>query len=257
MTTKNSFPYITAVPVYKAIPSKTEAFSLLQLRALHVENVTLICPEDLDLGVYLDLWPDLKITRFAKQHFQSIQTYNDFVMSPIFYEAFANQYQWLLIYQLDAFLLKNDILEFCELGYDYYGAPWVTGFPQYHFLFNRWPIKLNAKRFYVGNGGLSLRKIHSTLDLLKRKKAHISQNFFMEDAFFGYWGSRDPSFHACPPDIAAAFSFEAYPEHWLKITGSLPMGFHGFKVWGKDFYNPLLQERYATLRQSYPKLENL
>ena len=257
MTTKNSFPYITAVPVYKAIPSKTEAFSLLQLRALHVENVTLICPEDLDLGVYLDLWPDLKIARFAKQHFQSVQSYNDFVISPTLYEVFANQFQWLLIYQLDAFLLKNEILEFCELGYDYYGAPWVAGFPQYHFLFNRWPIRLNTKRFYVGNGGLSLRKIDSTMDLLTRKAGDITKTFFMEDAFFGYWGSIDPSFHACPPDIAAAFSFEAYPEHWLKITGSLPMGFHGFEIWGKDFYNPLLQEHYAILRKSYPQLENI
>ena len=79
-------------------------------------------------------------------------------------------------------------MEFCHEGYDYYGAPWKVGFPQYRFLFNRWAIQTNKKRFYVGNGGLSLRKIASTLDLLARKEAHISKTFFMEDAFLAIGG---------------------------------------------------------------------
>lgn len=229
----------------------------MQLRLLKVENVTLICPEGLDIGFYLNLWPDLKVQRFAPEHFVSVKSYNNLVISSDFYHPFARHYEYLLIYQLDAFLLTNQIEAFCELGYDYYGAPWHTGFPQYGFFLNRWPIRLNTKRFYVGNGGLSLRKISSTMDLLMRKKEHISKTFFMEDAFFGYWGSIDPRFHACPPAIAARFSLEANPEHWQKLTGTLPMGFHGFEVWAQDFYNPLLLEAYATLSNAFPDLENL
>lgn len=247
-------PYVTTVPVYKEIPSQTEAFSLMQLRLLEVQNVTLVCPEGLNLTHYLHLWPELNVKSYSPEHFSSVQSYNDLVISSAFYEPFATDYEYVLIYQSDAFLLSNQILEFCKAGFDYYGAPWKVGFPQYYFAFNRWPIRLNSKRFHVGNGGLSLRNIASTLDLLKRKEGHISKTFFMEDAFFGYWGSTDPYFHACPPQVAATFSLEMEPDFWMEKTGSLPMGLHGFEVWHRDIYDPLLKARYAKLSEAYPQL---
>lgn len=253
--------YVTVVPVYKVIPSKVEALSLLQLRELNVKNVTLMCPEGLNIDAYLDLWPELKVVYFSKEHFISVQSYNDFLLKPSFYETFASEYRWMLIYQLDAFIFSNQIERFCELGYDYYGAPWQYGFPQYWFLFNRWPIKVNFKRFYVGNGGLSLRNLNKTIDLLKRKQGHITQTFYMEDVFFAYWGTMDESFHAAPSEVAALFSVETYPDHWLKITKTFPMGTHNFhrtgKEWAKDFFSPILDKCYAKLLDSFPKLNNL
>lgn len=250
-------PYVTAVPVYKRRPDRSEALSLLQLRLLGVQNVTLVCPEALDIGFYLDLWSELQVQRYSPEHFVSVQSYNNLVISPAFYAPFVESYEYLLIHQLDAFLLSDRITEFCDFGYDYIGAPWKTGFPQYYFLLNRWPVRVNSKRFQVGNGGLSLRKIATTVDLLKRKEGHISKRFFMEDAFFGYWGSIDPQFHACPPLVAAQFSLEMEPQYWIEKTEQLPMGFHGFEIWHKDFYNSLLQERYTQLLEAYPKLQNL
>lgn len=254
MPTPSPQCYVTTVPIYKPDLSPSEAHSLLQLRLLGVEKVTLACPEGLDLTAYMDLWPELCVQRYAPEHFVSVQSYNDLVISPAFYTPFAGQYDYLLIAQLDSFLLSNQINEFCNADYDYYGAPWIKGFPQYRFLFNRWPIQINTKRFYVGNGGLSLRNIAKTLDLLARKEGHISKAFFMEDAFFGYWGSIDPSFKACPPLIAAKFALEMEPEYWMEQTGVLPMGLHGFEVWHKDFYNSLLQESYLKLQEAYPQL---
>lgn len=256
MLSPSSTRYVTTVPIYKAKPSQSEACSLLQLRILGVQNVTLVCPENLDLAAYFDLWPELQVQRYAPEHFVSVQSYNNLVINPAFYSPFT-QYDYLLICQLDAFLLNNQILAFCNEGYDYYGAPWKIGFPQYRFLFNHWPIQLSGKRFHVGNGGLSLRKIDSTLNLLKRKANHISKTFFMEDAFFGYWGSVDQFFHACPPLVAARFSLEMEPDYWMKQTGVVPMGMHGFEVWHKDFYNSLLQESYQKLHETYPQLNNI
>lgn len=249
-------PYVTTVPVYKQNLSLSDARSLLQLRLLGVQNVTLACPEGLDLSKYFNLWPELGVQRYAPEHFLSIQSYNDLVASPAFYSPFAHQYEYLLISQLDSFLLSNQVMQFCNAGYDYYGAPWKVGFPQYRFVFNRWAIETNKKRFYVGNGGLSLRKISSTLDLLARKEGHISKTFFMEDAFFGYWGAVDPHFHACPPLVAAKFSLEMNPEYWMDQTGVLPMGLHGFEIWHEDFYNALLQESYQKLQEAYPQLQH-
>jgi hypothetical protein len=244
------------VPIYKRQPSLSDARSLLQLRLLGIENVTLACPEGLDLSQYLELWPEIQVQRYAYEHFVSVQSYNNLVISPGFYAPFANQYDYLLISQPDTFLLSNQIREFCNQGYDYYGAPWIKGFPEYRFLFNRWPIKINAKRFYVGNGGLSLRNIAKSLDLLERQKGHFSKTYFMEDAFFGYWGAIDPQFHACPPLLAAKFALEMEPTYWMEQTGVLPMGLHGFEVWHKDFYNSLLQESYLKLQEAYPQLQH-
>ncbi len=78
----------------------------------------------------------------------------------------------------------------------------------------------------------------------------------MEDAFFGYWGSLDPDFYACPPLVAAKFSLEMEPSYWMEKTAFLPMGLHGFEVWHKDFYNELLQDRYLKLSENFPQLQN-
>ena len=244
---------VTVIPVYKPKPNRTELLALLQLRFLGLKELTLVCPEGLDLSAYFDVLPELKVQRFSAEYFLSVQAYNDLVISLPFYQAFADQYEYLLIHQLDAFLLINQIEHFCSLGYDYFGAPWKDGFPQYRFLLNRWPIQINCKRFYVGNGGLSLRKIASTIKLLTRKEHHISKTWFMEDAFFGYWGSIDPFFRACSPEIAATFSLETEPANWVEKTGQLPMGFHGFTVWDPDFYRPLLEASYAKLLSAYPE----
>ncbi len=244
--------YVTVVPAYKPELTAAETYSLLQLRRLLVRNITLVCPKDLDVSAYLSHVPDLQIVRLPEEHFVSVESYNALMLQPWFYERFAKDYVWMLVHQLDAFLLKNQILEFCELGYDYFGAPWITGFPQYRFLLNRWPMKMNARRFRVGNGGLSLRHLEKTVDLLYRKQGHISNTFFMEDAFFGYWGSVDACFHACPIEIAASFSLESHPEYWVKLTNTLPMGFHGYGVWNQEFYKPLLDKAYAELATEFP-----
>lgn len=39
-----------------------------------------------------------------------------------FYRRFG-KYKYMLIYQLDAFVFSDKLLDFCEMGYDYIGAP--------------------------------------------------------------------------------------------------------------------------------------
>lgn len=252
MQPSTNHPYVTLVPAYQPIPAPSEVLALAQLKRLSVCNITLVCPNPLDVSAYLTLVPDLQVVRLPEEHFESVQSYNTLMLQPWFYNLFLDNYAWMLVHQLDAFLLTNQIHKFCELGYHYYGAPWLHGFPQCRFLFNRWPIKINHKRFQVGNGGLSLRHLEKTVDLLQRKQAHISKTFFMEDAFFGYWGSIDDHFKACPADIAATFSLESHPEYWVKLTEKLPMGFHAHRVWSPDFYKPLLDEAYTALSTEFP-----
>ena len=131
------------------------------------------------------MFPEIAIVRFDSIHFHYLHHYNRLVSSVFLYQHFANDYQWLLINQLDAFLLDDRIDYFCKLGYDYYGAPWKEGADSPLFLFNRRLLKRWGSRFYVGNGGFSLRQIHNTINLLIRKRNHISHHLLSEDLFFG------------------------------------------------------------------------
>jgi hypothetical protein len=56
----------------------------------------------------------------------------------------------MLIYQLDAWVFKDDLMKWCNKGYDYIGAPWFEDFGSY---------EKGKKLWRVGNGGFSLRKI--------------------------------------------------------------------------------------------------
>jgi len=246
--------YITIIPAYQATLTENERYALLQLRHLKIENLTLVCPEHLDITQYKLLLPALRVERFESVHFSSLAQYSHFVASPLFYRRFIDHYEWMLMHQLDAFLLKNEVQFFTSLGYDYFGAPWKMGFENPLFLFDRPILKNLFPRFYVGNGGLSLRNIPNTLDLLLRKKNHVSHNYFLEDAFFGYWGSRDASFKASPIELASSFAFESHPEYWLHKSGKLPMGMHAYEVWSPEFYAPLIKRQHKLIDVEFPKM---
>lgn len=246
--------YVTVIPAYQTELTENERYALLQLRRLEIENPTLVCPNHLDITRYELLLPNLKVERFDAAHFSSVAQYSRFVASPMFYQRFVTQYQWMLMHQLDAFLLANKIQFFISLGYDYFGAPWKMGFENPLFIFNRPILKKLFTRIHVGNGGLSLRNIPRTLDLLLRKKNHESLNYFLEDAFFGYWGQRDHSFKSCPTEIASNFAFESDPEYWLLKSGKLPMGMHAYDVWSPDFYRPLIKNEHNLIDAAFSEI---
>lgn len=246
--------YLTVIPAYQTDLTANERYALLQLRRLKVDNITLVCPNHLDPIQYKLLLPNLRVERFDDIHFSSLAQYSRFVSSPLFYQRFIDQHQWMLIHQLDAFLLENKIQFFISLGYDYYGAPWKSGFENPLFIFNRRILKKLFPRFHVGNGGLSLRNIPRTLDLLLRKQHHASNNYFLEDAFFGYWGSRDSSFKSCPIEVASNFAFESDPEYWFLRSRQLPMGIHAYDKWSPDFYRPLIKGQHDLIDFEFPKM---
>ena len=239
--------YVTVIPAYQPEVTKNERYALLQLERLGIANLSLVCPDHLDVTQFEMVLPKLHIERFDANHFLNITQYSRFVASPLLYERFAEKHQWMLMHQLDAFLLENKVEYFTSLGYDYFGAPWRVGFENPIFLFNKPILKNVFSRFHVGNGGLSLRNIPHTLDLLKRKMHHESLNYFLEDAFFGYWGARDRTFKACPTEIASLFSLESEPEFWLSKFKQLPMGMHAYDVWSPEFYAPLIQAQHKLI----------
>jgi hypothetical protein len=83
------------------------------------------------------------------------QKFNNFKISLELYQKFSD-YKFILFYEPDAFVFKDELDFWCNAGYDYIGAPWFEtekGGSMY----------LND----VGNGGFSLRNIKRSIQLLR------------------------------------------------------------------------------------------
>lgn len=91
-------------------------------------HICLICHEKLDLSEYkscfLDSQVDFCVRYFNEQYFDSRKSYNELMLSVDFYRSFR-EYQYMLIYQLDAFVFEDQLEYWCNKGYDYIGAPWI------------------------------------------------------------------------------------------------------------------------------------
>src|SRR4029453_4610809 len=120
---------MVVVPVYKAQPSAREAVSWA--RCLEVFPTTPIArgpPEGLDVAAYLRPEPQearpIHVVRFDPGFFHSTETYSRLLISAAFYRAFAS-YEFILVHQLDVFVFRDELADWCTRGYDYIGAPWI------------------------------------------------------------------------------------------------------------------------------------
>lgn len=166
------------IPLYKDEITKFEAVSLTACnRHLFKHPIRLVGPKGLDFDKYLSYFPDsIDITAIALEpnNFESIASYNRLMLSPWFYKLFKN-FEYILIYQADAYVFRDELEYWCNQGYDYIGAPW----------FEEWKDASHESKFIgVGNGGFSLRKVNSIikrLRVLRLIQLFISNRLFHEN----------------------------------------------------------------------------
>lgn len=257
---------IIVIPVYKNEPSAEECASFRQcLRVLGRYDIAFVTYEGLDCSAYKEIAEQeevegIKIELFERDFFKSVFDYNRLCLNPSFYKRFAN-YKYMLIYQLDAWVFRDELEEWCDKGYDYIGAPWV--------------IRNHKSESYkvmkiVGNGGFSLRKISFCIDVLTKKK-HLpiltpkgilkmsnkswmdylkfplqvigirnnvatfvggknKKRFLDEDLLFARFKYSYRKFSIPGPDEAMKFAFETHPSYLFQLNnGKLPFGCHGYK----------------------------
>lgn len=262
------------IPVYKAFKalSEKEIISLKQVfKILYKYNMIFIGKDEI-VSQYLSFskseFPDLKIktVKFAPSSFGSVSTYNSLLISKKFYDQFS-AYLYMLIYQLDAYVFKDELEAWCNKKYDYIGAPWFEG----------WGNSVSHNIIGSGNGGFSLRNINSSIRILKRIKTikkiknattkFDSQNrsyfimilktfnrFFkigefslLHEIFLKninedvYWvnvlGRIFNDFKVAPPEVALNFSFEVNPSLLFDLTkNSLPFGCHAWEKHEPEFW---------------------
>ncbi len=236
---------IVIIPVYKEKMVESERVSLVQCcKTLNRHDFFLVCPVGLNIRIYSDIFADLhvnyKIERFDGQYFRSVRDYNLLMLKTDFYSRFG-AYGYMLIYQLDSYVFRDELDQWCEKGYDYIGAPWVDRFSFF---------RAKANLLKPGcNGGFSLRKIPSFIKVLSVDSDYgkVLNDYFRsgknEDGFFSSYAMKiDPAFKVASPEVALHFAFERSPERLYEMTNSrLPFGCH---AWTK--YNPRFWKKFIA-----------
>ena len=165
-----------------------------------------------------------------------------------FYWAFK-KFQYLLIAQPDALIIRDAnymLALLAKHGFDYWGAPWKNIFERRKIDYTLYHKRLEKfklpKRFSspalsceVGNGGLSLRNVSSTIRLLRRFVVYKFLWGGPEDCFFSYFGQLANSFYKiATKETAALFSLEETLHDQLHRQ-ELPFGVHDWQHYFPDF----------------------
>lgn len=238
---------VVLVPIYKTKLDPLEQYSLSHsLSALAGREIFFMGPEGLDRQYYSEHFGAIPYLAFDPACFSSIPAYNRLLVSKAFYVRFAD-YDFILVLQTDAIILRDQLDYWCSQPFDYVGAPWPDG----HELF------VNAGRFEgdngkrvrvtVGNGGLSLRRVHKCLSLIEEFGEVISifdRTGSSEDLFFSFMGALSGDF-VIPNEITASrFSLELKPAYYHAVNGGIvPMGGHAWWSYDPDFWLPHLKTK--------------
>ena len=235
-------------------------------------RIVLVCPKGLNVEVYRSIQPNAEF-EFIDPHWQaSYGMFNRLKIEPLLYKKYEN-YRFMLYYELDAWVFRDELIDWCNAGYDYIGAPWIKDFEN------------SIPRFYPygGNGGFSLRNIRSHLRVLSiykimktpkqvwqyHKRFHSSFQLFLRlpvillrvlgfqnnsvyitKKFWGnedaYWSKIaikiDPAFRPAPPEVALKFSFEKHPSVLFPMNeNKLPFGCHAFEKHDHTFWKPYIE----------------
>ena len=242
------------IPIYKSEPDSLEKLSLDQCqKILGHYPVYIVAPEGLDISFYVQHFPSIKVEFFDASFFISTVSYNRLMLSPNFYSMWSD-YEFILIYQLDAYVFRDELKLWCEKDFDYIGAP------VHDFKLDNFTPEIEIATL---NGGFSLRKISSFLQILHSfhfiysfkdlLKANTHQNLFLgplkalkyfltgnntyfrfnkydrnEDYFWAFIApQKNKSFKVAPINESLQFGFDNKPDKSFELANkTLPFGCH-------------------------------
>ena len=262
------------IPVYKRELAWNEEISFRQtLRVLGNHPIIMVCPETLDLAKYNAIAGEYNRTiyleSFEDRYFANIAGYNRLLLSEEFYARFE-RYEYILIAQLDTYVFRDELTEWCNKGYDYIGAPLFGA---------KWDAEKYVQYGQVGNGGLSLRRVVAYLNFFRGNQLVVPLNKIAEririqnkiytrwlvwilmafgwrnkpHSYAKYCHSNEDGFWSITLDgtnyeltkpsveEALEFAWERFPSDIYKKVGHLPMGCHAWEKYEyESFWNKYL-----------------
>lgn len=249
------------IPIYKEIIDNAELNSLNQcLKVLHKYPIIFFCPLLFDISFYEKLCEgkiNFKTERFDNEYFTGTEGYNKLMLNAGFYRRF-NHYKFILIYQLDAYVFRDEVMFWCNQNYDYIAAPlinfekqrveikdskikFLSRYSLIYKILNR--LHLSDYKFrHIENGGLSLRKVSTFITLLYFLKSKALKWPMNEDTFYMYWFNIFFFIWKLPTELSALkFSFEKHPQECYELNNfQLPFGCHASEKHDPKFWNEFI-----------------
>jgi hypothetical protein len=194
------------------------------------------------------------------------------LLSAKFFRQFKG-FEFILLYQLDAYVFKNELEAWCNKGFAYIGAPWFEGQDK---------SKPDAPFMsHAGNGGFSLRHVSESLRIIRTYKIikppagilieynHFSafskllrlpvimlrflgfrNNSIYQRAQYSlnednYWAFLAPavssSFKVATSEEAVGFAFEFMPRRMYALNNyQLPFGCHAWWKYDLEFWKQFI-----------------
>lgn len=229
---------VVVVPVHTRSLNEYEKVTIKQIfSVLGKYPICFVLPQSFDDISYLKKLEKCEffIEHFPDSFFSSAADYSRLCLEMDFYLRFS-KYEYMLIHQLDAFVFEDKLTDFAGLGYDYIGAPLCND--------TYW------KKYHVGNGGLSLRKVSSCIEMLKHKEEILEKTgqpqivLDYEDHFWSFCGyDCETNFKVPGVDIASKFALQDDSCDIYKLIPQrgLPFGIHMW--WGDEFafWRPIIE----------------
>ena len=265
MLTPSSNP-VVIVPVHKEMLTQIELISLRQCqKILGLRKIYVVAPEGTKLDVYMNILKTASVMFVPKKMMSSPAEYNKLMISSFFFEKFQ-KYSHLLIHELDAIALKDDLDYWCQQPYSYIGAPWfkkdnhgaVESFPGGNYGFSLINIEdanrvlSSQKRWYsfINIFRDLIRGVRGKPYFFNRAMQGIGKAGLMIEASSMYfehcdifWSVLVPKlftdFSVAPPEQAIYFSWETFPVICSeRCNEEKPFGVH---AWAK--HNPIFIQK--------------
>jgi hypothetical protein len=271
------------VPHYRSFLTEDEIASWKQLDRLlgHIPKIILL-PESLKNS---GLFSGSKKIYFPDSFFEYPYGYNRLLLRGDLYNL-LKEFEYILIYQLDCLVFRNDLLDWCRKEFDYIGSPWFMDE-------NKKPTNIP---FSVGNGGFSLRKVSTALEVLstpvrrgslfpmphcrapqptglkwffwncvRRYRQHAGlwcvedelENYFEnEDVFWSFIAPQiNRRYKVAPLEAALSFGMELNPRLCVQMNGGqIPFGCHAWWKHDRAYVESILMSLPETrsILESHP-----
>jgi hypothetical protein len=248
---------IVLIFTHKAEPDAYEQLSFQQcFKVLGKHPIRLVCPQGMDISRYRKMAPEVVPDFIDPKWFRTMRDYNLLKVLPWIYRRYAG-YEFMLTYELDAWVFRDELLYWCDQGWDYIGAPWFEGY---------YDCKEDSPVLGVGNSGFSLRRIGAMAQgaremrrkvLLMRSYMRVNLRRFrssgsLQDLIAGhvqleddYWcrfvAPRLEWFNLAPYEAAKHFAFEANaPRLYTECGEGLPFGCHKPRELNPEFWRSFI-----------------
>lgn len=191
------------------------------IKLMNKYDIYFLCHPDLNISFYKKFEKDNIYFKFF--NYKTVNEYSNMCLNDEFYKMFLD-YKYMLICQTDAYIFKDELLYWCNKGYDYIGAL-VLMDNNYFVVRGDENIDNINKYNYIMNGGFSLRNIKSMYNICFKYKEKLKDITFNEDYIICRYFKNE--LNMCDRENAIKFSAETQTyAFYPKIYNQLPFGCH-------------------------------